>query len=56
MDRDLGVGFSFSVDGVEGLWCEAFRVSWCWGSLYKHRITTLGKNFALYYLVSERQR
>ena len=44
----LGLGFwgwSFqSVIGVLGLWCGSFWVFWGWGSLYKHRIITLGKN------------
>ena len=40
------LGLGFSVDGVLGLWCEAIRGFWGWGSLYKQLRITLGKNFA----------
>ena len=39
-------GVGISVDGVWGMWHRAFLVLWSWGSLYKHRRITLGKNFA----------
>ena len=46
----LGLGFlglGFSIVGVLGLWCGAFGVFLDWGSLYKHRRTTLGKKLCL---------
>ena len=33
--------------GVRTPWCGTLLVFWGWGSLYKHRRITLGKNFAL---------
>ena len=38
------LGLVFSVDGVSGLRCGAFRVFLGYSSLYKHRRITLGKD------------
>ena len=42
------LGLGFSVDWVCGLWCWVFLDFGGWGSLYKYRRITLGKNFAFY--------
>mgnify|MGYP001801797036 FL=1 len=41
------LGLGFSVDGVLGLWCEAIRGFWGWGSLYKHIRINLGKKLCV---------
>ena len=48
----LGVGclycvfrLGFSVDGVWGLWCGGLLGFLSWGSLYNHKIITLGKKW-----------
>ena len=43
------IGFlrlGFSVNGVYGLWCGAFKAFWGLNCLCKHRRITLGKNLA----------
>ena len=40
------LGLGCSIDGVWGLRCRAFWVLWGWGSRYKHKRITLGKNGA----------